>query len=303
MRIPLLITVAAIITTACSQSERPLTNEAVAPTEIEIVGHDYAFTAPAELPAGRTTFRFNNKGKVRHELNISLLRQGVPVERLVETVRADKTVKDLIDGPVGVLFGEPGKRSDGAMITELVAGREYAVICIFRDSAGARQHFDKGMYSVIRVGMEPANAAVSPESIDTIVGTDYAFEYPRTMAPGRHTFLFRNAGRMRHQFSVSLLVEGATMEKLLALEKAGVNVDSLFDKDFGLLHARGGQTPLGQLEIDMQPGQVYVIACFFQDDPKSQPHHMLGMYGSIRVSGDRRPGLPQSAPSPPAASG
>ena len=288
MRILLSIPVVAILATGCSQSEPPSAEPTVTASEIEIVGNDYAFTAPAELPAGRTTFRFNNKGKVRHELNISLLRQGVPVERLIETVRADKTVKDLVDGPVGVLFGEPGKQSDGAITTELVAGREYAVICIFRDSAGAPRHFDMGMYSVIRVGIEPAKAELSPQRIDTIVGTDYAFQYPRTVAPGRHTFVFRNAGKMTHQFSVSLLVEGATMEKLLALEKAGINVDSLFDKDFGLLQARGGQTPLGQLAIDMRPGRVYVIACFLQDDAKSPPHHTIGMYGSIRVSGERQ---------------
>jgi len=303
MRILLSIPVVAILATGCSQSEPPSAEPTVTASEIEIVGNDYAFTAPAELPAGRTTFRFNNKGKVRHELNISLLRQGVPVERLIETVRADKTVKDLIDGPVGVLFGEPGKQSDGAITTELVAGREYAVICIFRDSAGAPRHFDMGMYSVIRVGIEPAKAELSPQRIDTIVGTEYAFQYPRTVAPGRHTFLFSNAGKMIHQFSVALLVEGATMEKLLALEKAGINVDSLFDKDFGLLQARGGQTPLGQLTIDMQPGRVYVIACLLQDDPKSPPHHTLGMYGSIRVSGERQARVSLPAASTTATSG
>ena len=303
MRILLSIPVVAILATGCSQSEPPSAEHTVTVSEIEIVGNDYAFTAPAELPAGRTTFRFNNKGKVRHELNISLLKQGVPVERLIETVRADKTVKDLIDGPVGVLFGEPGKQSDGAITTELVAGREYAVICIFRDSAGAPRHFDMGMYSVIRVGMAPAKTTLPPQTVDTIVGTDYAFQYPRTLSPGRHRFVFRNAGKMRHQLSVSLLIEGATMEKLLSLEKAGGNVDSLFANDFGLLHARGGQTPLGQLEIDMQPGQVYVIACFVQDDAKSPPHQALGMYGSIRVSRDRRSNLPQPAASTTATSG
>jgi len=122
MRVACSIMIAAILATGCDRSEQPSTNPSVTPSEIEIVGNDYTFAAPSELPAGRRTFRFNNKGKVRHELNISLLKQGVPVERLIETVRADKTVRDLVDGPVGVLFGEPGKRSDGAITTELVAG-------------------------------------------------------------------------------------------------------------------------------------------------------------------------------------
>src|SRR5436190_10387791 len=40
-------------------------------TDVEIVGLDYAFQAPADLPPGLTTFRFRNAGKHRHEFNRS----------------------------------------------------------------------------------------------------------------------------------------------------------------------------------------------------------------------------------------
>jgi hypothetical protein len=40
------------------------------PAIVEVVGMDYAFRAPATLPAGPVTFRFRNDGKKAHEFNI-----------------------------------------------------------------------------------------------------------------------------------------------------------------------------------------------------------------------------------------
>ena len=44
--------------------------------EVKIVGRDFSFDAPASLPAGLTTFAFENPGAVRHAMIIFLLRQG-----------------------------------------------------------------------------------------------------------------------------------------------------------------------------------------------------------------------------------
>ena len=55
--------------------------------EVEATALDYAFQLPEELPAGRTTFRFANRGKVAHELNIVLLRPGVCVQSVRITLK------------------------------------------------------------------------------------------------------------------------------------------------------------------------------------------------------------------------
>jgi plastocyanin len=253
--------------------------------EIEITASDYAFQVPASVPAGVTTFRFRNNGKQRHELNISLLKPGVSIDSLLAAVRRDESVKSLTDGPVGVLFASPGELTEGRLTTELIPGRHYAVICIFRDSAAAPRHYDMGMYAIVRVADRPPSAVATGIPTDTIIGTDYAFQYPRTVTPGRRRFAFRNEGKMRHELSIALLRPGVTLQKVQETEKAGGDVDALFEKDFGLVHARGGESPLGQLEIEMLPGREYTLACFFQDDPKAPEHYTLGMYGSIRVSG------------------
>jgi hypothetical protein len=251
--------------------------------ELTIVASDYAFSVPARVPAGRTTFRFANNGKVRHELNISLLKPDVSIDKFLATVRADQSVQSLIVGPVGVLFAEPGVRSGSGLTVDLKQGETYAVICIFRDSAEAKRHYDLGMYSVIKVGHSQPVAPLPQTATDSIIATDYAFQYPHTVAPGRHTFLMRNEGKQRHEVNFLLLRKGVTLQRLLETEKSGGTVDSLFDGDLGLLHARGGQSPVGNLTIDMLPDRDYVIACFFKDDPKSPEHYQLGMFGSIHT--------------------
>ena len=256
------------------------------PREVEAVGTDYAFQIPSDLPPGPTTFRFNNNGKKSHELNIFLLKPGVTVTQVVERQKAGKTTQDLVETPVGVLFAEPGQKSRARLLTDLVAGREYGVICIFKDTATAPRHYEMGMYTTIRVRRtKPASLATMPRA-DSIVGVDYAFSrYPKTLAPGKHTFVFKNEGKFRHEVSMSLLKQGVTLARVVAVDKAGGNVDALFDGSVGVLWSRPGETTLGRLDVDLLPGREYSIDCSFSNDDKSPPHYTLGMYGSIVVSG------------------
>src|SRR5688500_16422054 len=213
---------ALLVLMACGRGDESKDAGTTTPKVVEVTGSDYAFTLPESVEAGTTTFHFANSGKVRHELNISRLKDGVPMDSLLATVRADKSVKDLIDGPVGVLFAEPAGRSSAGLTIDMKPGERYAVICIFADSAGAKQHFELGMYKMITVtgGTPPAHAITA----DTIVATDYAFTYPRTMTPGRHTFVIRNEGKQRHQLSIELLKKGVTVDSIMKVGKAGGDV-------------------------------------------------------------------------------
>ncbi len=259
-------------------------NEISPPRAVEITSTDYAFQAPDSLNSGRTTFTFANNGKVRHELNISRLKHGVTIDQLLGAIRAGETVQPLIEGPVGVLFASPGSRSTSGLTVDLRPGEAYAVICIFTDSAGAKRHYDLGMYRVMTVGNSQPGAARAEVPTDTIIATDYAFQYPRTLPPGRRQFEMRNEGKVRHQLDFALLKKGISFQHLTEVEREGGNVEALFEGDFGLLQATGGRTPLGMLSIDLLPGREYVIACFSRDSDKSPEHYELGMFGSIKIS-------------------
>ena len=274
-----------------------LPHPATAPREVEIVGLDYAFKAPNELAPGRTTFRFVNRGKVRHEFNIVLLKRGATVQQLIAAANADKPVEPMIDATIGVLFATPGSASPSALSTELLAGRTYAIRCIFKDGATAPRHQALGMYSAIHVlaGTPVAPAAPAPLRVDTIVGMDYAFRYSSTMSPGVHHLAFVNAGKQRHQVAVALLRKGVTPQKVFEVDKAGGDVGALLEQDLGLLHSPAGRSPLGLLQVHLLPGRTYMIECAFSDTPKSKPHYELGMFGSIRVTG-AAPAGPGRAP-------
>jgi hypothetical protein len=275
------LAIAALVIAGCAKTESAPGPDA-GPRVVEVTGSDYAFTVPETAEAGTTTFHFVNNGKVRHELNISRLKAGVPMDSLLATVRADRSVKDLIDGPVGVLFAEPGRRSSAGLTIDMKPGERYAVICIFADSAGAKQHFELGMYKTITVA--GGTAPVQPLAADTIVATDYAFRYPRTISPGLHTFVMRNEGKQRHQFSIELLKQGVTVDSVMKIGKAGGDVYALMDGAYGLLHARAGTQHIGGLTIDMLPERDYLIACFFRDGPDSPEHVDLGMFGIIHTT-------------------
>ncbi|HKY96900.1 MAG TPA: hypothetical protein VJL35_03520 [Gemmatimonadaceae bacterium] len=256
---------------------------------VEILGVDYAFKVPATLPAGATTFTFNNAGKHPHEFNIFLLKRGARIEQVVSARKEGKSQLIYIDGSVGVLFADDKSKAPARLSANLLPDRDYGVLCIFRDSAKAPQHFEMGMYSVIHVTGSAAPVPRTP--VDSIVAVDYAFtKYPREVSPGIHTISFRNAGKHRHEINIALLRKGVTLDSVVAVDKVDGDVFPLFEKNggIGVLYSDAGKAPLGNLVIDFLPGRAYVLECGFQDDDKSPPHYKLGMYGSIKVRTQKR---------------
>ena len=268
----------------------PVTPPHRAATDVEIVGFDYAFKVPAELPPGLTTFRFRNAGKHRHEFNIVQLKSGVSLRQFIDAANADKPLSPMIERTVGVLFAEPGDASASALTVNLIAGGTYAVQCIFRDSSKASRHRLLGMFSSIVV-TTAGNAVRDPRPapvVDTIVAMDYAFKFPRTLAPGRHRLVFVNAGKQRHEINISRMKSGATYRQIADLGAKDGDIEPLLDQDLGVLHAPGGTNAAGMLDVDLIAGREYLLECGFSDTDKSPPHYKLGMSGSIKVASSRR---------------
>jgi hypothetical protein len=195
----------------------------------------------------------------------------------------------MIEGAVGVLFADPTSTAPSRLSVDLKSGRDYGVLCIFRDSAKAPRHYEMGMYSVIHVtGAKPA---MPPLAVDSVVAVDYAFaKYPREVSPGVHTLVFRNAGKHRHEINIGLLKKGVTLDSVLAVDKRDGDVGALFEKNggIGVLHSTAGNSALGRIVVDFLPGREYLVDCSFSDDDKSPPHYKLGMYGSIKVRPAKR---------------
>ena len=133
--------------------------QTISPNRVAIVGSDYAFlNAPTTLPAGETLFSFENRGTVRHEVNIRLLRAGVSVADAQRAfiqqaaltgeggaAAAGTAVRQYVERNVGVLIAAAGDSAGGRILVRLMPGRSYALVCVLRDNPGAKQHIVLGM--------------------------------------------------------------------------------------------------------------------------------------------------------------
>ncbi len=119
---------------------------AQAPARVAIIGNDYAFIDfPATIAAGPTQFSFENRGKVRHEMSVVLLRPGVTVQDVLQRGPAAASSKAMTEKIIGILIARPGESAGGRLAVELEAGRRYLVVCTLKDAPDAKPHVELGM--------------------------------------------------------------------------------------------------------------------------------------------------------------
>jgi hypothetical protein len=124
----------------------PVLAQAKMPAQVHIVGSDYAFLQPpTSLAAGETVFSFENRGKVRHEVNIQLLKGGVTPEQAMRAVNDLEARRKLIERNVGILIAQPGDSAGGRILANLIPGRSYALVCVLRDTPDSQMHVMLGM--------------------------------------------------------------------------------------------------------------------------------------------------------------
>ena len=118
--------------------------------ETVVLATDYAFQVPHEIPAGVVVFRFENQGKVPHEMALGQLRAGVTADSMLAYIAQGNDPGDLSDGVVGILIAAPGKSSLGTLSVRLLSGRTYMMICQFTDADSLPPHSAMGMqYSFV----------------------------------------------------------------------------------------------------------------------------------------------------------
>jgi hypothetical protein len=125
--------------------------DAPATQETTVVGTDYAFDAPEVMPAGRTAFAFDNRGNVPHEMILVRLKEGLTTQDVLTQMQAGASPEELVDGGAHILIAGPGETTPGRILLNLERGREYALVCNFRDNPEAPQHTELGMFRGIRV--------------------------------------------------------------------------------------------------------------------------------------------------------
>jgi hypothetical protein len=111
---------------------------------VAVVGADYAFLqVPDTIAAGKTLFSFENRGTVKHELSVALLKPDVTLAQV--SAAGMPAAQRLIERVVGILIARPGETSGGQLFADLQPGRTYLVVCSLKDAPEARPHSALGM--------------------------------------------------------------------------------------------------------------------------------------------------------------
>ena len=143
-RLALLLGFAALQTGAAQSAK--------APAQVAVVGNDYAFIGfPSTIAAGPTTFSFENRGEVRHEMTIILLKPGLTIKDVMAMPTGAITSPRAAESLIGLLIARKHEKAGGQLLVELKSGQRYLVICNLRDAPDGQPHSTLGMVTTFDV--------------------------------------------------------------------------------------------------------------------------------------------------------
>lgn len=119
--------------------------------DVVIKSVDYAFQAPATVPAGLTAFSLVENGKFPHELQLFQFKKGISAD----SARRLLGNKDFPFAQVmpsgGILVGFPNAPVSERVLIDLKRGDVYGLRCQFQNTDSAPHHDKLGMISVLTV--------------------------------------------------------------------------------------------------------------------------------------------------------
>jgi uncharacterized cupredoxin-like copper-binding protein len=277
--------VAGMLTGCKSDQPRPADQAASNPTAssaesglpaVQIVANDYAFEAPAKIPAGLTTLQLTNQGKELHHAQLVKFEQGKTVKDLAQALKNPGPPPEwlrFVGGPNAVV---PGKQANATSVLE---PGHYAFLCVIF-GPDMVLHAAKGMVRELEVtGPAPTAAALPPADV-TIRLVDYAFEPSGPITPGRRTILVENAGPQPHELALVRLAPGKTVEDFGHWAEGGLKGAPPAEPIGGVVFLDKGAS--GTFTVDLQPG-TYGLICFVPDAKDGKPHLAHGMLKEIKV--------------------
>ena len=283
----LLCSLAVLIAIGCTKDAPPNSDTAAvaaapaaaaAPNVVTVNARDFAFEAPAEIPAGMTTFRLVNQGPDIHHIQLVRLAEGKTVDSLMAAFKAGGPPPAWAKDAGGPNAPTPGEESN---YTTMLEPGNYAMIC-FIDTPDKVPHMMKGMVKPITVTSPPAGAvaAAEPAADVTMKLVDYAFELSKPLVAGRQTIRVENGATQPHEVFLIQFAPGKNMKDLMAWAKDY--------KGPPPGKAMGGVTAIpsndhGTLTVDLPPGD-YGLICFVPDAKDGKPHLAHGMTKEIKVT-------------------
>ena len=246
---------------------------------------DYAFEAPASIPAGLTTFRIENAGKELHHVWLVRLEKGKTAADYLAALEAAAKGAPIprwavdVGGPNAAV---PGLLADGTIALE--AGN-YLMICHIPSPGDGKPHSMKGMFKPLTVTAAPvarqAARTVAPKADVTMTLDDYDFRLSAPLVAGRRTIEVTNAATQPHEVFFAKLAPGKTVADAAQWLEAGMQGPPPIMPAGGTAGLARGRVQ--RFTSDFTPGE-YALFCFVPDAKDGKPHIAHGMLKQITVA-------------------
>jgi hypothetical protein len=243
---------------------------------VSFTATDFAFSGPAQIPAGQTILRLSNQGKQPHHMVLISVDQGRTYDSLLAALRRPGPPPTWAHALGGPIAGDPGSEASSE---HLLAPGQYAVVCFIPSNDGV-PHFAKGMVRSLEV--IPGTSAPGAESLADIDVklTDYDFELETGLTPGRHVIKVENTAAQTHEIVIAKLHPGKSAKDLVDWELGGRKGAAPGKYLAGMAPIEQGAT--ARFEINVEPGE-YALICFLPDAKDGKPHTMHGMLKQVTV--------------------
>lgn len=263
-------------TTAAASAAAP-----ASPNVLSITATDYAFDAPAQIPAGLTTIRVQSNGKEVHQAALIRIEQGKTFADFAAAVQA--MAKQNGPPPAWIVDAggpNPPMPNGTSEATEYLAPGTYAIVC-FVPSPDGTPHIAKGMMRELTVTPSSGASAPAPNADASVTLADYSFTTAAPLTSGHHVIRVTNAGPQSHEVVLVRLAPGKTGQQFAQWVNGmkGPPPGALLG---GVAAMAPGDT--AYFPADLTPGN-YAFVCFVPDSKDGKPHVAHGMIHDFVVTG------------------
>lgn len=246
---------------------------------VTIHAKEFAFTAPATIAPGLTSFRLVNDGKELHHVTILKLNEGKTLKDLEAAMKNPGPPPKWLVAVGGPNAAVPGGSVEATL--NLEAGN-YVIACFIPSPGSETPHMMKGMIQplTVQAGVTQAGTAANafaptPNPDIHLVMKDYGFAFSKPLTAGKHVIHVMNEGPQEHEAIFIKLAPGKHVSDFATWATTGGMKGpppaSPVDGMAGMAKAR-----TGIFTANLTPG-IYALLCFAPDMKDGKPHSAHGM--------------------------
>jgi uncharacterized cupredoxin-like copper-binding protein len=275
--------VAASASPAASPSAQASASAAAGGLTLAMTAQEYGFVGPSTAAAGITTVSLENVGKEEHQAQLVRLNEGTSFGDLTGALAtgdptAALALVTLSGGPTAVMPGATGQTTQ-----DLSAG-SYAFLCFIQSPDGV-PHVAKGMILPLTVTGTSAGGSL-PAGDASVTAKDFTFDVAAAVAPGEHTFTFKNDGPQPHEAGIVKLTGGMTVDQIKAIFTASPAPSGEAPQGPPPFEDYGGNAAIAPgatstFTVNIEAGAQYAFICFVPDPATGKAHAELGMITEI----------------------